>query len=169
MPPRFIDLTGRTFGRLTAIHLGPRTKQGRSTWNCSCSCGRTKNIRLRSLLDGSSKSCGCLQRELMSVAQRKRPHRTTHGMTNTSEYRIWNAMLQRCRNPNDKNHKDYGGRGINVCDDWLKFDNFIRDMGQRPHRDLTIERTDNDNGYSKSNCRWATRKEQRANQRSANR
>jgi hypothetical protein len=89
-------------------------------------------------------------------------------MADAPEYRIWNAMLQRCRNRNNKDYKDYGGRGINVCDDWLLFENFIRDMGRRPHKSLTLERNENDKGYSKSNCRWATRKEQRANQRTAN-
>lgn len=88
----------------------------------------------------------------------------THGMSGTKIYRVWCAMLARCRNPNDPDFKDYGARGITVCAEWLSFDRFFADMGEAP-KGMTLDRRENDLGYSAANCRWATRSEQRANQR----
>ena len=90
---------------------------------------------------------------------------TTHGMTNTRVFNVWVCMKQRCSNTRHKSYKDYGGRGIAVCERWLKFESFLADMGEPP-RGFWLERDDNDKGYSKDNCRWASPKEQGNNKRS---
>lgn len=168
--PRFIDIIGRQFGRLIAVEYAGKNEFARSQWLCKCECGGEKVVYLRSLLSGDTKSCGCLQRELASQrAASTNKKNAKHGMVNIPEYRVWGMMIQRCTNPNNKNYKDYGGRGITVSEEWLDFKNFIKDMGRRPNNKLTIERVDNDKGYSRDNCKWDTRKVQRANQRCSKR
>ena len=90
----------------------------------------------------------------------------THGMSYSTEYKIWQGIQQRCFNESCRGFKNYGGRGIKACDSWLSFDNFYRDMGPRPSADYSIDRMDNHGNYEKSNCRWATQKQQNRNQRS---
>lgn len=166
MPKRAKNLTGKSFGRLTAVEYAGLNSSRKSQWLCVCACGAEKLIRQRELLSGATKSCGCLQREMASKrAPENNSKNAKHSLSQSPEYRIWNAMKQRCNNANDKNFKDYGGRGIFVCDAWNDFSSFIADMGRRPAKHLTIDRIDNDDGYYKENCRWATRKTQRANQR----
>lgn len=126
-------------------------KYGNAHWNCVCDCGKLTTVRGSSLRSGYIKSCGC--------------SRTTHGMTGTPTYTSWDHMKRRCYNQNDPNYSDYGGRGIKVCDSWLKFESFYKDMGNIPEG-LTIGRTDNNKSYCPDNCKWVTRKEQSRNTRS---
>lgn len=157
------DLTGMQVGRLTVLNVAERTASG-TRWLCLCACGEKTIVYSFNLTSKSpTQSCGCLHREAVAAAA------TSHGDLRhgqrSPEHRIWDAMIQRCTNSNVKQYKDYGGRGITVTKRWRKFENFLADMGRRPRPELTLDRKNNDRGYSKANCRWATRKEQQANRR----
>lgn len=109
---------------------------------------------------GNSKSCGCLAKVITSIVHK------THGMSETRTYNIWLGMIQRCNNPHNDRFDDYGGRGIKLCERWERFENFFEDMGEAPSG-LSIHRIHNDLGYSKANCKWATRKEQARKKRNS--
>lgn len=124
-------------------------------WECLCDCGNTVFVKTGPLVRGNNKSCGCLFRPADWTA--------THGMSKNTTYKAWLGAKQRCTNPNYPKYHRYGGRGITICKRWLdSFENFLEDMGERP-TGLTLDRIDNDKGYSKENCRWTTLKEQNRN------
>lgn len=153
---RYPSILGMTFGRLTVLSFSDNAK-----WLCKCECGNTCFTTRGKLIRGHTKSCGCIRREELS--KRKK----THGKTKTKIYRLWTSMIQRCTNKNNVAYKDYGGRGIFVCDRWSGVDGFIHffeDMGL-PEAGLSLDRIDNDKGYSKENCKWSTKREQRLNSR----
>jgi hypothetical protein len=160
--PNRAELIGRVFGRLTAV--AEAEKDGKcACWLCICICGNKKIVRAANLLNGNTQSCGCLQRERASETAR------THGDTNSTEHRIWMSMHSRCSNKGDPGHKSYGGRGITVCARWSGpegYQHFLEDMGRRPGPGYSIDRQNNDLGYSPENCVWATVLEQARNKRS---
>ncbi len=150
-----MDLTGQKFGRWTVVQRVPST--GNAKWECLCECGSTGAVKSNKLRGGASQSCGCLALEI-----RKTMHRT-HGMADTPEYVIWSSMKQRCA---DVSNPYYGGKGVQICTRWAaSFEAFYRDMGVRPDG-MSIDRIDSSKGYSKSNCRWATTKDQSRNRSS---
>lgn len=152
-----LKLTGKVFGKLTAISEHGADNHGRSIWMWKCKCGNKKAIRVHSVTSGNTTSCGCFA----LMVRRKIPF--IHGMTGSSEYRIWSAMKRRCYNKNVKQYKYYGGRGISVCKRWRNsFQNFYSDMGPRPDG-LCLERKNNNGNYSPSNCMWATMTQQSNN------
>lgn len=152
-------VVGMKFGMLTVVQYNP----GRmATCVCLCSCGRSKVIRYSSLTAGFTKSCGCFRRNRMVSMNFK--HGDAVGGPSV-EWVIWRAMRQRCEDFNHKSFKDYGGRGITVCDRWHDFKNFLQDMGRRPAKGLQIDRIDNLKGYCPGNCRWVTPKENSNNRR----
>lgn len=169
--PRLIDLTGKRFGRLTVICRAKAASGFKSVfWLCSCDCGAEKEIRGQNLRHEESHSCGCLQAEL--AAKRGHQLMKTHGESNglsglTPEYRSWTSMISRCENPKATGYKNYGGRGISVCQRWREsYERFLADMGRRPSIRHTLDRyPNNDGNYEPTNCRWATKSEQRINQR----
>jgi hypothetical protein len=162
--PRFEDLTNKTFNFLRVKSYAGRNG-GRHAWNCEClfdGCGNQLIVRSNSLKTGNTKSCGCYGKSARNESN------TSHGKSKTPEYAIWCAMIARCFNESNAAYKDYGKRGITVCLRWLRFENFILDMGLRPSEKHSIDRRKNENGYSPENCYWATRIEQNNNTRKNN-
>lgn len=153
-------LVGRKFGRLTVIKEASIVSNYRRRWLCQCECGGTKTTIGKSLLNGDTKSCGCLQKEVTAKT------RTVHGLRYTPEFYVWSSMKDRCRNPNCRKFKFYGARGVCVTPEWEKFENFYRDMGPRPSSAHSIERMDSNGNYEPSNVYWATKDQQNRTQRS---
>ena len=159
---------GDKYGRLTIVreiepifsYLGKMIRR----FNCVCDCGNKWEGQLQVLRNGRTKSCGCYHKEKSKETQLINHFK--HGDSNSFEYKIWKGMKQRCTNPNHKKWKDYGGRGIKVCDRWLvSYENFLMDMGRKPGPEYSIDRINNNGDYEPSNCRWATDSQQMKNRR----
>lgn len=158
---------GARFNRWTVIADAP-SRAGMACVTCRCDCGTERTLLAGQLRYGEPKSCGCLLKEHtreMGLAN------ATHGRAGgrktkpAPEYKCWQSMLQRCLNPDCKAYRDYGARGIKVCERWLTFENFLADVGARPSSDYSIDRRNNDGHYEPDNFRWATRSEQQRNRR----
>ena len=149
------NLLGQVFGSLTVLRRVERNKHGHYRWLCECVCGKFTEVRGDHLQTGNTTSCGC--------ARLKHGHHK--GGKKSPTYKTWQAMLDRGTNTNSENYPNWGGRGITVCDRWIKFENFLEDMGERP-KGLSIDRIDNNKGYEPGNCKWSTRLEQGQNMRS---
>lgn len=158
-----IDRSGKRYGRLLVIERAGRLGTY-TAWRCICDCGRETVTTGDRMQSGMARSCGCLKIERSKATNKRLKFK--HGKCFIPEYAIWANMIYRCRNKKAANYPLYGGRGISVCQRWRKsFDSFFDDMGQRPSPMHSIDRIDNDGNYEPGNCRWATAKEQRANQR----
>lgn len=154
-------LLGQQFGRLTVIaRAGFRGTS--SAWLCQCECGNTKNMSSKHLRGGATKSCGCLLKDTARALLIDMNY--SHGLSRTRLYKTWTSMHQRCTNTKNKYFYNYGGRGIKVDQSWDEFQNFVNDMGY-PQDGQTLDRIDNDKGYSKDNCKWSDRFEQMRNTR----
>lgn len=157
---KIVDLTGMTFGRLRVIEFAGIAKNRKAIWKCECSCENHTIITVQgaNLRNGNTQSCGCLHKE--------RFNRYSHGQTNTKLYGVWNGIKNRCLNPNHKSYKNYGGRGIKLCEQWLDFSNFYEWALNNGYKEgLSIERENVNGDYEPSNCHWATAKEQANNTR----
>lgn len=155
--------TGDKYNKLTAIKFIEMRGRSHQHWLFKCDCGNEKVLSADSVKRERTKSCGCLAKDILSGNKRN----LKHGMEGTETYWSWGSMKQRCLNKNDKHYKWYGARGITICDEWLGkkgFENFYKDMGEKP-KNKSLDRIDNNGNYCKSNCRYATQKEQMNNMR----
>lgn len=158
---KFIDLTGNKYGRLLVISRVPGLQNRKVVYVCKCDCGKEVITRSDSLKNGHAQSCGCRHKDIVSENSKK------HGKYGTRLYRIWGSMIQRCANQKHKAYNNYGGRGINVCSEWLSdFNNFYQWAKENGYSDeLQLDRTNNNKGYQPNNCRFVTVKENNRNRR----
>lgn len=151
------NISGQVFGRLTAVSAAGKDNLHNLLWLCRCSCGKEVVVNRRSLMSGNTKSCGCYRADCTSARKR------IHGVSGSHLAMVWSNMMRRCYDPKNKNFGRYGGRGIAVCPEWHTCKGFIDDMGQSYRPGLTLDRRDNDLGYSLANCRWADYRTQQNN------
>jgi hypothetical protein len=146
---KFQDLIGKTFGKLTVLKLEGKDKYGKYRWICRCDCGNVKITDTSQLNSGYTQSCGCIRRE--QLVERNK----SHGLAHTPLYNVWTSMKGRCNQPNNTAYKNYGGRGIAICEKWNSFEGFLEDMGDSYAKGFSIERLDVNGNYCKENCIWA--------------
>lgn len=158
MGRKILDLVGKQYGRLTVLEYSCRNTRGKSMWKCQCECGNTCEVLGTRLRSGHTKSCGCYNHEITKEKS------TTHGMSNSRLYNIWKVMLKRCNYKNGTNYRNYGAKGIRVCEEWYSFEKFRDWAIDNGYSDeLTIDRINNGGNYTPENCRWVDMKTQARN------
>lgn len=150
---------GERYGRLVVTGDAPDGKRNSRRFICQCDCGNQTEVSFSNLSSKQIVSCGCFQKDTAGQ------HTIKHRKSNSPEYAVWRNMISRCTKPSNIRWGDYGGRGIKVCDEWLVFENFWKDMGDRPTPKHQLDRINNDLGYFRDNCRWATVSENMRNRR----
>jgi hypothetical protein len=161
----FIDLSGQTFGYLTALERDLNATGGKTVFVCHCRCGRTLSVQSSSLRSGNTNSCGCYQKEKTAEAN------TTHGQEGTSLYSVWSGIKQRTGNPLNSNYERYGARGVRVHPEWSdSFESFqqhiLENLGDRPSTEHSLDRINNEGNYEPGNIKWSTEHDQSRNRRS---
>lgn len=151
------NLVGKQFGKLAVVAFIGRDSRRHANWMCRCDCGKTTNVKGYNLKSGGTRSCGCT---------------AVHGGRNTISYNSWVSMKKRCYDERHHSWHNYGGRGVGVCERWLRgdgtitgFECFLADMGKRPDKTYSIDRIDTDGDYTPTNCKWSTAKQQARNMR----
>lgn len=167
IPNQVRDLTGQKFNFLTVIEYAGQNKHRMAMWVAQCECGKTVTLTRGNLVSGNTKSCGCKWVELHTTHGHKKTG-TGNGYRGSRTYFCWQSMKARCLNEKKAEFQHYGGRGIKVCERWMTFEMFLEDMGEVPDG-MSLDREDNELGYSKENCRWATKQEQQGNRRTSRR
>ena len=157
-------MIGKKFGRLTVVKRSGSTPARKRLWLCLCECGNERRIATGDLNSGAVVSCGCFNNERAALLKFR--HGQAREKKETREYISWKHMIGRCLNKNNESFKDYGGRGISVCDRWLDFENFYSDMGEMPEG-FSIERINVNGNYDPSNCKWIPKNRQAINRRSS--
>ena len=160
---RFKDLTGQKFGKLTVMFFAGVNKHGKALWSCKCECGKEKLVLGSVLTRGDCRSCGCLKSISFSKITVK------HGLSKTNLYKKWKYMKRRCYSLNSCRYKNYGARGITVCDEWRDdFKNFYKWAINNGYQEgLSIERIDVNGNYCPENCKWILLKEQAKNKQNS--
>ena len=160
---QLIDLTGMKFGRLTVIERAENSKCGQPRWLCKCDCGNEVVVQGGHLISGHTVSCGCFRKEIT------REKSTTHGMRHTKIYNTWYDIKRRCYNPNRKDYKHYGGRGITMFPEWIDdfqaFYNYVSNLPHFGEEGYSLDRINNNGNYEPDNLRWADSKTQKRNTR----
>lgn len=162
---KFDDISGKKFGLWKVIERFAHPPSRGVFYKCLCDCGTERVVPRCNLTSGKTKSCGCAKASIISAKKTKHGQSRSVFSKASKEYNAWSSMITRCLNPENHGFKNYGARGIAVCERWKVFENFYDDMGQCPEKNWSLDRIDPNGNYEPANCRWADKKTQSRNRR----